>query len=155
MLEEEESNPLGEACTEFGTYLNVSGAAEAASNALLALFLLDAKPENAVEFVRETLDKKINKELARLKEKVECARDEVQLLKDEILEMRKLGLKLITEESEETSADGESEEQIHNDENADGGEQADDKLETELLASLGPIESDEKIDSANVEDENK
>lgn len=155
MLEDEESNPLGEACTEFGTYLNVSGAAEAASNALLALFLLDQKPENAVEFMRETLDVKINKELARLKSSVESARDEVQLLKDEILEMRKLGLKLITEEdSEETSADGESQEQIDDDQNPDG-EQADDKLETESLASLGPIESEEKIDSANVEDENK
>lgn len=147
MFEVDESNPLADSCTEFGLYLNVSGAAEAASNALLNLFMLDEKPDNAVEWIRETLDKRINKELERLKTKVETARDELTHLKDVIVEIRNLGLKLHNEDEasdDDSSQDGD--EQNPNQDEANNNPE---------MASLETIETDEKIESANVNDETK
>lgn len=99
-MEVEIKNPIEEACTEFSAYLNISGAAEAASTALLDLFLLLEKPENPIEFVRENLDQSLNVELAKLKDEVELAKEELAEMNELIAELKAKSIKLIEEGQE-------------------------------------------------------
>lgn len=138
MFEEEAVRPLEKSCSEFGLFLNVSGAAEAASNALLDLFLLDERPEHAVEFVRENLNKKINTELDRLTEAVEAAKIELEALKVEIVEERKNAL-MAKEESDEMSNDGLSRNTIEN-----VVESRDDEADRESISTIGTTKSKEE-----------
>lgn len=92
-------NPMEEACSEFGLYLNISGTAEAASGALLNLFLLLDKPENPIEFVRENLDPKLNVDLEKLKAKVVQAQEELAELDEIVAELKAQSIRLIEEQA--------------------------------------------------------
>lgn len=83
-----------------------TGAAEAVANALLQLFLLETKPENPIEFVRENLDLNLHTKISELKNDIELAKDTLAQLNAEISEMRKFEIKLVAEEIE---VDGENE----------------------------------------------
>lgn len=95
-----ESKPMEDACIAFGLYLNMTGTAEAVSNALLNLFLLKEKPGNAVEFIRENLDHKLNLNFIKLKKEIQSAEEELAQLNDLVAECKAKSIKLIEEQAE-------------------------------------------------------
>lgn len=101
-----ESKPMEEACIAFGLYLNMTGTAEAVSNALLNLFLSKEKPDNAVEFIRENLDHKVNLNFAKLKKEIQSAEEELAQLNDLVAECKAKSMKLIEEQAEALELDG-------------------------------------------------
>lgn len=104
-MEIEESKPMEDACIAFGLYLNISGTAEAVSNALLNLFLVKKKPNDAVEFVRENLDPNVNKQFEKLKMEIQAAEKELEFLNDLVAECRAKSIKLIEEQAEALDLD--------------------------------------------------
>lgn len=130
-MEIEESNPMEEACISYGLYLNMTGTAEAVSNALLNLFLLKEKPENPVEFIRENLDPKTNEVIAKLKKEIQSAEQELAQLNEIAAEYKAKSIKLIAEQAKaaleldaDTLADG-SEENVMSSEAIDGSAEID------------------------------
>lgn len=142
-MDVEISNPIEEACTEFGSYLNITGTAEAASNALLNLFLMLEKPEDPLEFVRENLDPHLNVQFAKLKVKVESTREELNELNELIADLKAKSIKLI----EEQAAMAEGAELLEGDaegaEGAAGAEDAEGEV-TESGTGEGNPETEEK-----------
>lgn len=138
MLEEEEEKPLEKSCSEFGLFLNVSGAAEAVSNALLDLFLLNERPELAVEYVRENLDAHLNRELARLAEAVVVARAELEGLREEVLQERKKGI-MAQESDDSNNDDGQSVGTLGDDDDKSRDDGTDDSLS---ISTMGTIKSE-------------
>lgn len=104
-MEIEESKPMEDACIAFGLYLNISDTAEAVSNALLNLFLLQEKPDNAVEFIRENLDPSVNLHFAKLKREIQSAEEELAQLDALVAECRAKSIKLIEEQAEALELD--------------------------------------------------
>lgn len=104
-MEIEESKPMEDACIAFGLYLNISDTAEAISNALLNLFLLKDKPDNAVEFIRENLDPSVNLHFAKRKREIQYAEEELAQLNALVAECRAKSIKLIEEQAEALELD--------------------------------------------------
>lgn len=60
------------------------------SNALLNLFLLESKPENPIEIVRDNIDLNLSAQIGKLKNEVEQAKKMLAQLNARVSEMRKL-----------------------------------------------------------------
>lgn len=96
-MDEIEKNPIVEACTAFGDYLNVTGVAEALASTFLSLFLMDEKPKEPIEYIREHLDLDLNKELATLHLEIEQEKAELERQNERLAKLKAEGFKLIEE----------------------------------------------------------
>lgn len=134
-----ESKPMEDACIAFGLYLNMTGTAEAVSNALLNLFLLKEKPDNAVEFIRENLDHKVNLNFVKLKKEIQSAEEELAQLNDLVAECKAKSMKLIEEQAEALELDGDFVEGEF-ESNAMGSEMVDGSAEIDKQSSQPNVE---------------
>lgn len=139
-----------------------TGAAEAVANALLQLFLLEIKPENPIEFVRENLDLNLHTKISELKNDIEMAKDTLAQLNAEISEMRKFAIKLVAEEIEVdgenenmTIAEGDARSESINPEEVDEENKSMTQVEVdEVNKSMKIVEDDARSESNNPEVQN-
>lgn len=101
---EEKNDPMVDACTDFGSYLNKTGTAEAAAGALLKLCVLSTKPENAVEFFRGNLDVQLNELYDKLKMEIQVAHENLDALNEFIADLRAKSIQMLEEEIDSLNA---------------------------------------------------
>lgn len=141
-------NPMADACSEFGLYLNSTGTAEAISTALLDLFLLPEKPDNPIEFIREHFDPKLNLVQSKLKEELTLAQQELAELQDIVEEVKAQQLRLIKEQAEREDDDDleyDSESKLADEQKQDGNAETSSLNENGKVQESHMNEIDEKL----------